>query len=565
MSSKVFAFFSLTLLSFLVRTDALADSLNLLPTAPYPESNPHIAKAFEGVRTGNTAYVGDAKDQDETMVAALAYLHPNSPYKGQTAMLDRLLVLLDGRFSLWTHDKNLGDHMSSFQPTYAYLALKTYAPDKIPPEKKAAWEAAIAKHTAYLIDNNPNIYKEHLVGALVVNMDIFRTMSVWLGGCAVGDAASAAIGKSAVEDCMTKCSLGDGATHYANYSNEVFLYHNSIVWGASWYYLLSGSPKMKKFLDGMAHYIPMSQHVGGFADYSTAPPWKPFYVENCLQKPALAMAYLTGDPYDFAIGQSAQKMPAALGDSYLAFLYRPALTAKEAPTDYMLYDRNTLGPRGYFGAWGVVGTTRDPSSPAPEVNETPTPGMVGLSTVVGAFALKGPDSPELNAAFHGACPEVKITQGPEQDMSRGNHWAFLTGTGCHNAVSKSQAVYGLSTCYQINNRGGYTEKAYTGWDGVQGWVFTPDRVIGLSAISTRRGRRLTGWPTGSCSFPTGGHASPGMARHRNLPPTARMHGGMATFGFDCMRAIMGGSTRLFTLAFSKVMPGSRMWMTGGLP
>jgi hypothetical protein len=208
MISKVFAFVTVTLLSFLFRTDALADSLNLLPAAPYPESNPHLAKAFEGVRIGNTTYTGDARDQDETMLAALAYLHPSSPYKGQTAVLDRLLVLLDGRFSLWAQDKDLGDHMSSFQPTYAYLALKTFAADRIPPEKRARWEAAIAKHTAYLIDNNPNIYKEHLVGALVVNMDIFRTMSVWLGGLAFGDEASAAIGKSAVEDCMTKCLPG---------------------------------------------------------------------------------------------------------------------------------------------------------------------------------------------------------------------------------------------------------------------------------------------------------------------------------------------------------------------
>ncbi len=58
-------------------------------------------------------------------------------------------------------------------------------------------------------------------------------------------------------------------------------------------------------------------------------------------------------------------MRAALGDAYLAFLYEPGLTAKAAPTDYMLYDRNTLGPRGYFGVWGEVGTTRDPEHGGP--------------------------------------------------------------------------------------------------------------------------------------------------------------------------------------------------------
>lgn len=207
------------------------DTVNLLPPVPEPATNPHLATAFNGVRLGNTSYLGDAKDQDETLVAALAYLHPNSPYQGKAEVLDRLLILLNHRFSLWaTVEKELGNHMHAFEATYAYLALKTHAPNRIPTDKKSAWEAAIARHTKFLIDEKPAIYRQHLMGALIVNMDMFRILSVFLGGLATGDQASAEIGQMAIEECMTKSLLGDGATHYANYSNEVFLYHNSIVW-----------------------------------------------------------------------------------------------------------------------------------------------------------------------------------------------------------------------------------------------------------------------------------------------------------------------------------------------
>ena len=472
-SVKFMLFFLVALLPITVSLKA--QTLNLLPPIPEPTSNPHLATAFNGVKTGNTIYIGDAKDQDETLVAALAYLHPASPYKGQQNVLDRLLVLLNGRFSLWLNNKNLGDHMSSFEVTYAYLALKTFQPDKIPSEKKADWEQAISKHTSFLISNNPNIYNKHLVGALIVNMDIFRTMSVFLGALAVGDNVSADIGRSAVENCLSKSLLGDGGTHYVSYSNESYGYHGSIVYGAAWFYLFTGSIKIKNFLLGMKNYVPLSQHQGGFGDFSTAPPWKSQYVANALRNCAMAMAYITGDGYNYSIGQDAQSI-------LLPFLYRSGLKVKTLPDNFILYDQNILGPRGRFGAWGVVGTTRDPSIPGPEVNEIPSPTMCGVSTFVGAYILDSPAG-KLNAALHGVCPEVKYSPGIEKDWSRGSKWAFLSGDQCHNATSKSKSIYGLSASYKIYKRSfAYTENI--GWNGNQEWVFTPDRVIGMSEIST---------------------------------------------------------------------------------
>ena len=463
-----------------------ADSLNLLPPIPEPGSNPYAAQMFDGVQVGNKVYKGDFKEPSETPLAALAYLHPESPYKGKQEILDRLITLLDGRFGYWNaSDKNLGDHIGTSDCTYAYLLLKTYAPDKIPAAKKAAWEEAIKRHTDMMITNNPLIYRDHLVGPLIVNMDVFRIMSVYFGGLATDDKTSAELGKSAFENCLTKSGFADGGTHYVNYHNEVFIYHNSIVCAAAWYYLLTGSPKVKAFLESMTHYLPLSNHYG-FCDYSTAPPWKAFY-GPCSPEAALLMAFVTGDPYNYEIGKDAKP------SIELAFLYKPGLSGKKAPDNFLLYDRNILGPRARFGTWGAVGTTRDPSTGAPEVQENYSPPTVGIGTFVGAYTLKKEGSGDLSAALHGACPEVKISAGPESDISRGGKWAFLTGPSCHNSVSKSTSVYGLSTRYPINKRSGAADlKAYSGWDGIQEWVFTPDRLIGLSAIACDKSQTAFG-------------------------------------------------------------------------
>ena len=490
---------------------AQAENLNLLPAIPEPASNPYAAHIFDGVKVGDKTYTGSFKEQDETPVAALAYLHPASPYRGKPEILDRLITLLDGRFAYWNGpDKNLGDHISSFEATYAYLLLKTYASDKIPSDKKEIWEKAIKRHTDYLIANEPAVFHDHQVGPLIVNMDIFRTISVYLGSLAIGDESSAAIGKSAVEECLTKCQMADGATHYANYSNETSIYHHAIVWGSAWYYILTGSPKMKAFLESLTHYLPLTNHHG-FADYSTAPPWKCFYA-SCSPDTAMIIADITGDPFNAQIGKGAKSSP------ILAFLYRPRLQGKESPDNFLLYDKNILGPRARFGEWGEVGTTRDPSTGAPELHETYESPTVGISTFVGSYLLKT-NSGTLDAALHGACPEVKIAPEEDADFSRGKSWAFLTGPGCHDAVSKSTTVYGLSTRYPINkNAGGDIAKASTGWEGIQEWVFTPDRIIGLSAIRSDRPETAYGLAQRLVLHSFSGASKPGDGKAQSLSP-----------------------------------------------
>ena len=102
-------FFAVVVSAFFITANA--QQLNLLPEIPEIGTNPHLSTAFEGVKVGSKIVNAGVNGQDEIPVAVLAYLHPNSPYKGKQAILDRLILLMDNRLQLWYADKNLGDHM----------------------------------------------------------------------------------------------------------------------------------------------------------------------------------------------------------------------------------------------------------------------------------------------------------------------------------------------------------------------------------------------------------------------------------------------------------------------
>lgn len=483
-----------------------AQTLNLLPPISDPATNPHAATAFDGVKVGDTKLYGFQKDPGETMTAALAYLHPSSPYKGQTGILDRMIILLDSMFTKWYVGKpaDLGDFPGAVEATYAYLTLKTYASDKIPADKKAKWETGITNKNNYMINNSPGIFVSNSVGSLVMNMEIKRVFAVFLGGLCVGDTAIANKGKSAIENCLFKNILPDGGTHYVSYSNETMGYHSIIVEMTAWYYLFTGSQAAKNFLFALKNYCPISQMPNGYDEYSTAPPWKSQYVTKFLSNSALMEGYLTGDGYNYTMGQGQKNL-------LYAFIYRSGITALTLPDNFTLYDRNTLGPRSHYGLWTTVGTTRDPSSPLPELNETPNATMCGISTFAGAAITKSDGT--INAAFHGAAPMVKYAAGFEEDWNRGNKWGYITGPGIHSSTSKSHEVFGLASTYDIYKRD-FTHP--TGWSSSQQWVYTPDRVIGMTEITNSAASTVYGLAQRIALVSYRGTAKPGDGKAANL-------------------------------------------------
>ena len=466
---------------------ANSQTLNLLPTIPEPATNPHLATAFNGVKTDKSfsSAVGQA---EETIIAAYAYLHPSSPYKNQQAVLDRLIFLLETELGGW--DKGtypLNDWAFCSQSTLAYLMLKQYKPSVIPAASQASWESGIRKNIDNIFASKPDLYNNLIVGSIWLNGDVKLAMGAYYGSLALNDAVSAAKAKNVIENVMPLTLLPDGATHYVGYQNESPSYHGEAsIRPFLWYYIVTSSQVIKDFLCGTKNYIPLMQiPLGeGFKEWTTSPAWKPYYNRTTLKPEALGKAYLSGDPYNYTIGQGSQNL-------YLAFLYKSGLTGVTLPDNYLLYDKNCMGPRGRYGNWGVIGTLRDPSIPAPELTETRYLNMDGVNTIVGAFTLNANASSTtypLNAAFQGAAPEVKYAAGKETDWQRGAKWAFLTGKDRNDAQTRTNTVYGMTTRYGVS-KSRFSEMP---WKALQQWVVTPDRVIGMTEIEATSTSSLYG-------------------------------------------------------------------------
>lgn len=470
---------ALLLLFVIICFSVQTQTLNLLPTIPEPATNPHLATAFNGVKTGTLTYAKTVTQSDEMLLAAMAYLHPSSPYKDQQLILDRLTVLLDSVFGGWNSGKlPVNDMMFSFHSAVSYLMLKQYKPSAIPVGKQTLWEAAIRKNIDAIVAGNPNVYSSKIVGSLWLNGDLRRCLGVYFGALALNDTVLAPMAKNIIENVMTKTLLADGGTHYVGYDTEASVYHGEITMrGFIWYYILTRSQVVKDFICATNNYIPLIQIPlgNGFKEWISCPSDKAYYNQTPLTVEALAKSYLNGDPYNYQIGKGTQNL-------YLAFLYRSGLTGKVVPDNYLLFDKNHLGPRGRWGNWGVIGKTRDSSNPNPELTESTTAITGGgTNTFVGAFTLNSTAASNtyaLNACFQGTAPQVKFATGLENDWQRGNKWALLSGTASNNAITRTHSIYGLSTRFSLSKKNFVS----VGWNAMEQWVVTPDRLIGMVEV-----------------------------------------------------------------------------------
>ncbi len=467
---------------------SLAVLANLTPLPAIPAANagnPHFATMFNEAKPGNTVDLPNVNSADEILATALAYIHPSSPFLGRQDYADRLKFLIDQLSATWASG-TVDDMSLGFQVCYGYYVLKTYRPDQITAEQQALWETNIRVYAEAVLRNS-DLFVSHYVGALWLNGDIRKALGAYFGFLALGDVARANIAAGLLEEVIPRAVLPDGGTRYVGYQNENFTYHAASLEYMAWWYVLTGSVKMRAALEATKNYVPLTTHpLGkGFGDYTTSPAWKAYYNTGVLTTAALIKAYVTGDGFNFRIGQGAQ-------DPLLAFLYTPGLTAKTLPDNFLLYDRNTCGPRGRFGTWGVVGSARDVSDPGPELRESYPPIMDGMNTFAGAYVLNGNASATtypINAAFHGAAPAIKTTNtATAEDWMRGDDWNFCTGLDTHNAVTKSRAVHGISTRYDVSDR----RFVATKWQANQQWVFTAERVIGLSEIQSKSADQLYG-------------------------------------------------------------------------
>lgn len=451
--------------------------IQLLPTIPDYSTNVQAASMWSGVQLSNPSFktILTPSLYDEVLYASMSYFHPQSPYRYNPLALKRTLTLLDSMLTNWSINRYTTSFNYTVEATFAYLLLKTYLPDSIPTARKSIWEKGIANLINETLKKT-YMYDSLKVGSVWLNGDIRFAIATVFGGTAIGDTLSARKARNVIENVMTRCLLGDGGTHYYGYQNENFTYHTATKKYFLIYWIFTQNPVVLKVLKAMTPYPLLMQHpVGkGFGEYIATAAWKPYYNSNMLEYAAAISAYLTNDPYSWSLGKNAKAFE-------LAFIWKSGLKALSVPTDFLLYDKNILGPRLRRSNWGAVGTLRDMASGAPELpNENISPLstlMAGKPTLAGAYVLNANVSATtypINAVLNAVAPIVKTKTGKETDYNRGAVNAFLTGFE-NNSITMARTVYGIASRHAIVDR----VMSKTGFDGMQQWVFTQDRLMGM--------------------------------------------------------------------------------------
>ncbi len=462
-----------------------------LPPIPEQSINPHFAAMWSGMKLGVTTVdfsTGTLRSaaNTETRTCVFAYLHPQSPYYQQQAVLDRLLVLIDAGLN----PANVGPAYTNYAYS-SYAMLKHYQPSAIPPAMDSTWTGWVNTTVSGLITQYPRLFNNSTaeIKDMELNLDQRWANHVYFGGLAVGNAAWVEQGRQCIEEIFTRALLADGGTHYVGYQNEGANYHGLVMYQFMEYWILSRSPSITHALSESRIYTSLiSQTYGrGYNEWTSSPAWKAQYNATIQNGPALMSANLDGDGYSATIANNAIGF-------YEAFFYKSGVTPLALPDNYTVFDRNIQGPRFRYGTYGAVGVGRNVQFGAPEVLEVNTGLHSGKNSLAGSFVLNTAATSSqdpLIMAFHGAMPQIKVLGGAEGDWNRGNIWNFMT-TGEQVQTSRSQEVYGLSSSYRPTYRGFTPSTKAAAWDMRQQWVLTPTRIIGVNSAESNASSQLYG-------------------------------------------------------------------------
>ncbi|MEM0966333.1 MAG: Ig-like domain-containing protein [Verrucomicrobiota bacterium] len=460
----------------------------------FPRLNPDspiFSQLYSDVQVGNDSATGTGFNEGfECINAAYAYLHPQSPHQNNPAYLARLLVLLEARISRWENGQDLRDISGTFGTSYAYMLLKHHSPEDITSQQQAEWDRGIDKMCAEILEDSL-LFDDHILASLWLNGEIRLALGVYCGGVALGNVDYQTKAQEAIDLVMSQAVVGDGASHYVGFNNEVATYRDTTINSFVWWWTLTGSPEIKAALNKTIPYVPMSVEPSGFQEQSTGIPYKHQYNGLRGLRASLMTAYLYGDRYNYYFGSDVENRYSAEYSILDAVYYQPGLSPQTPPSDFIVYDRAIMGPRGRWDDWAFVANGRNPQTPEPDhLNEGYEGTMIGKNTFVGALALGAWDNnTSLKAALDSVCVEFKNKAGQAIDLARsfgdGGIYRFLAQDEQTETVTRN--TFGtLSTVYRLSDRvsapASPTWGSGTDWIGKQLWLLTEDRLVGLVQI-----------------------------------------------------------------------------------
>ena len=412
-------------------------------------------------RDGTRATGWQARDFAEAAV------QPESPLRDDPEVFMRAYRRL--HHYLWNvhchgESKCLNDFFALNPLTRAAVTLASVYPDLILPHERRIWDRAmrrICDWTVAGLKQRTGRFCNHDLGQALSALNC----SIYLGSRTARRQADRLL------EAQRANLYPDGAFAYIDSQNECPGYHSAVVDMLKEYWLMSRSPVARELLVASRNYYPLTCVGNKLEGCWTAPMWKFMWNGSGGGAAGTTFAF-TRDPWNLSLAGE-------LSDLVNAHFYDPRAKARPLPDNFMVFDRNIVGPRGKVGRWSFATTARRIADRD-----------VGRMTYAGCMVTNpaGSGRAKLNAALMAAYPRVRIK--PLSESVAGWQASAHLSHGEVVGITMGRTIGAVTALHQLEgtNYGPSTWPSH--WDARQRWINLPDRVVGMIEVLPREGSQL---------------------------------------------------------------------------
>jgi len=402
--------------------------------------------------------------------------HPQSRYRGNAELIARLFRRLHAYADAHQiHGHNYRSATNDFfaiGPTaQAMLMTRETYPDLLLPSDEAVWEGLMKQVNAFWMGEYRKVQEGAYRMGRYANRDVAVGNILFSCGTYLSDQDALDAARFLMVS-QAENLYPDGAFAYIGTQNECLGYHSAVTGPLTTYYHLSGEEDVLEIVKRSEWYAPLTIEPGNVSDLWTAPSWKHVWI-GCGPGGESVVA-LTGNRYGRGILDLQIAKRGASPSPLAAMWYQSGIKAAAPPDNYVIFDRNVLGPRGRFGRFSYAATLRVPNNGEP-----------GNATIMGAMTTR--EDRETNvtpweAVLTGIMPRVFVETTPEEKHHKRPDWAWLT---CRDksGVSAGRDWSALHTRYQLHTYGSSRKGPEVPWEGAQIWLCVRDRLFGLMEIA----------------------------------------------------------------------------------
>ncbi len=350
------------------------------------------------------------------------------------------------------------DLLDDFAIAPAACALREFAalyPGLLYPSQKASWDRAMR------LAADAMMLKAKDFNGRYANIDLALSFELLNFGLYLNDPALLAKSRE-LFIAQEKNILPDGATHYIWSQNESPGYHDTVATFIARTHEITGDDSALEMLRRMEWFGPVS--VGRRGEYWTAPSWKHTWNGGENGTGGEPVAFLSRNPFLRGMLAPPESKPPYKGWDNLrgqVGWWMPGIPSRPLPDGFTILDRNTAGPRAWYGRFNYAATLR----PIPT-------GEPGHSTLIGAQVL-GPDH-ERGELVMGVFPRVFLGG----DRANPRSFAWLT-SGLQSGLAMGREWSAFAADYQLHGFGSSTKGNIVPWRGRQIWLGLPDRIVGV--------------------------------------------------------------------------------------